>query len=511
MARLQLERVSSLRARLDRLLVLIVVGAGTIRFVGIGSQSMWYDEVVTTRNIAGGIGGLWARVRDVESSPPLYFALATLWTRLFGDGDAALRSLSALAGTATVAIVYLIVRELGQGRGVARLAALLTAVNPFLVWYSQEARPYALFAFFGALSLLCLARALHRGNTRDLLFFGLAAGATIATHYFGVFLVGPELVVLAVARYRSWRGMLLAMLCIGWVLLLVKPLADTQQTNGSQGWVRGWPLGFRESETFRHFIVGFGVSNALLWRVGGLVLLLATAQLVLRASRSERQAAAVMLFIGAALLIAAARVERNFFLDRNVIVAIVPLVIVVAIGLGVKGPRWLAAIATAAVVGVSLVAIVGVQTNSRIQRADWRGVARIVNRSPGDRVVVMNGIWILGTVVLPRYLRDARPLNPDDSVRVQEIDVVSVKKTSRRCDLWYGNSCYFAPLGQPLPAQFSGTFSLQEQTRVQDFRIDRYTSGAPFELQARSLIADPAQLSGALLFYVPARREDHVN
>src|SRR5256714_3005934 len=212
MARLRLEQVWSLRTRLDRLLVLIVVGAGAIRFVGIGSQSMWYDEVATTRDVAGGIGGLWARVRDVESSPPLYFALATLWTRMFGDGDAAIRSLSALAGTATVPIVYLIVRELGQGRGVAQIAALLTAVNPFLVWYSQEARPYALFAFFGAVSLLCLARALHRGSTRDLALFGLAAGATIATHYFGVFLVGPELLVLAVARFRSWRGLLLAML-----------------------------------------------------------------------------------------------------------------------------------------------------------------------------------------------------------------------------------------------------------------------------------------------------------
>src|SRR2546423_548652 len=408
MARLRLEQVWSLRTRLDRLLVLIVVGAGAIRFVGIGSQGMWDAGVATRGDVGGGLVGRGPGGAEAGGSPPVYFALAPLWTRLFGDGDAAIRSLSALAGTATVPIVYLIVRELGQGRGVAQIAALLTAVNPFLVWYSQEARPYALFTFFGAVSLLCLARALHRGSTRDLVLFGLAAGATIATHYFGVFLVGPELLVLAVARFRSWRGLLLAMLFIGWVLLIVKPLADTQQSNGSQGWLRGWPLGFRESEAFRHFIVGFGVSSAVLWRVGGIVVLIAAAQLVLRANRSQRQAAAVMLFIGGALLIAATRVERNFFLDRNVIVALVPLIIVVAIGLGAQGSRWIAALATAAVVAISLVALVGVQTNPKVQRADWRSVAHVVNRAPGDRVVVMNGIWILGTEVLPRYLRRSR-------------------------------------------------------------------------------------------------------
>ena len=59
-----------------------------------------------------------------ESAPPLYYALAWAWTQLTGTGEFGLRSLSALAGVATVPVAYLLGAELrGRRAGIARRGA----------------------------------------------------------------------------------------------------------------------------------------------------------------------------------------------------------------------------------------------------------------------------------------------------------------------------------------------------------------------------------------------------
>ena len=120
-------------------------------------------------------------VRASESNPPLYYVLRVGlgrregfrhrggWTAL---ADGAVRA-------ATVPVAYLVGRELASRRA-GLIAAALVAVNPMLIWYSQEARSYALLVFFGAVSLALLrAGAAHPAGSRDLAFWapGLVARA----------------------------------------------------------------------------------------------------------------------------------------------------------------------------------------------------------------------------------------------------------------------------------------------------------------------------------------------
>src|SRR3954447_9790492 len=95
----------------------IVAGLSTIaaalRFATLGVQSFHHDEIVTVgRILGGGFGQAMEGVRDSESAPPLYYALAWGWTQLTGTGEFGLRSLSALAGVATVPVAYLLAAEL---------------------------------------------------------------------------------------------------------------------------------------------------------------------------------------------------------------------------------------------------------------------------------------------------------------------------------------------------------------------------------------------------------------
>src|SRR5207248_8367161 len=126
-----------------------------------------------------------------ESTPPLYYVLAWSWVRIFGWSEAALRSLSALLGTATVPVAYLVACSFA-GRRVGLLTALLMACSPILVWYSQEARSYSLFVFFSALSLLFFARLVERYRPADLAAWSAVAVLALTSHYFSVFLLLVE-------------------------------------------------------------------------------------------------------------------------------------------------------------------------------------------------------------------------------------------------------------------------------------------------------------------------------
>ena len=131
-----------------------------LRFATLDAQSFWLDELVTVSLLDRGLGDALAEVPRSEATPYAYYVVAWLWGQAFGLGEVGLRSLSALAGTATIPVAY------GAGaalvsRRAGLVAAALVAANPFLVWYSQEARSYALFALVGAATVLAFGHALR--------------------------------------------------------------------------------------------------------------------------------------------------------------------------------------------------------------------------------------------------------------------------------------------------------------------------------------------------------------
>jgi mannosyltransferase len=117
---------------------------------------LWVDEGFTAWAVAQGYGDLWSVVPTFDQHPPLFHLLLKLWTEVFGDSEAALRGLPALAGVATVPLVWLAGRSLGGERDGARVgltAAALFAVAPVQLQYAQEARAYALLTLAAAAAI----------------------------------------------------------------------------------------------------------------------------------------------------------------------------------------------------------------------------------------------------------------------------------------------------------------------------------------------------------------------
>ena len=135
--------------------VLIVLLGLALRLFGIGRESLWFDEAMTVALARAPIADALPHLARQEFHPPLYFWLAWVWMKLVGGADWQARLLSALLGTLSIVAAHVLAGRLFDRR-TADLSALLVAISQVLVYYSQEARPYAasLFAFLCAAVLL---------------------------------------------------------------------------------------------------------------------------------------------------------------------------------------------------------------------------------------------------------------------------------------------------------------------------------------------------------------------
>ncbi len=134
-------------------LAAILLLSALLRFYRLDASSLWSDEGNTWAMLGRSYGEI-AQAAAADIHPPGYYWLIKLWSGGFGTSAWAMRSLSAVAGVLLVLIVERITRLIAPPSGSAfwlpLLAALLAAVNPLLVYYSQEARMYMPLALWGA-------------------------------------------------------------------------------------------------------------------------------------------------------------------------------------------------------------------------------------------------------------------------------------------------------------------------------------------------------------------------
>ena len=171
----------------------IIILALILRFINISAEPFWGDETLSldlVRHYTGNIPGLINYLREIEVHPPLYYLLLAGWTKLFGYGEGAVRSLSLVFGLCTVWLSYYAGLIFFKKKEAGLLSALLVAVLPIQIEFSQEARPYMIFCFFALLAILGLWLYLERREWKYLSVFIFGSIAGIYLHYsFGFILV----------------------------------------------------------------------------------------------------------------------------------------------------------------------------------------------------------------------------------------------------------------------------------------------------------------------------------
>ncbi len=376
--------------------------AAAVRFSTLGLQSYRHDEAVTAgRVLVSSLPQTMHLVWSSESTPPLYYFLAWFWMHPFGVHEAGLRSLSALFGTATVPVAYLVGREL-IGRRAGLVTAAIVAVDPMLVWYSQDARAYALLVLLSAAAFLFFLRARRSGRSRDLAWWAVFSALALATHYFAFFPLAIEAVWL-LATARRVRPVLLAIGGVALAALALAPIAVHQAQGKNNDWIASFGMTGRLRETGISFFVGEAglLKHAL---VPMALFAAAVALLLLRGGTREKRGAAVALAVGGGgilIALAFAAAGQDFVLERNLLPALIPLALVGAAGIAAPRAGWLGIAVGVALVAYLLAFCVYSDFRPALQRDDWRTVSNEIGPPRGPRAIL---VWEQGDEPLAFYI-----------------------------------------------------------------------------------------------------------
>ena len=181
-------------------LAVLVLVTVTVRIPGVFNRAIWYDESITLLETAGNAIPAWsthptpaatqkellagsptfgevaAGLRETDVHPPVYYGLLSIWRRIAGDSIETARIFSVFCSTATVILLYLLLRASGFFRPF--WPTLVYSLSSGAVHYAHEARNYALAMFFllAAYFLAYLATNSEVNSRRQFWILSVAVG-----------------------------------------------------------------------------------------------------------------------------------------------------------------------------------------------------------------------------------------------------------------------------------------------------------------------------------------------
>jgi 4-amino-4-deoxy-L-arabinose transferase-like glycosyltransferase len=504
--------------RVVPLLIIIVLGAA-LRFYGIGHQGIWYDESYTFALVKLPLGVMFGRIPHTESTPPLYYCFVWVWSRIFGSGAAGVRTFSAVCGTATIPVAYATARKLLHGKRAALITAALTAFNPLLIWYSQEARSYELLVLLSACTLLTFAYARERPRPLALALWAFACCCAITTHYYAILVVAPEAAWL-VYEHRYRRLVYAAIGAIAVVGLALLPLIHAQDGNHMNDWIGRSPFGERLAQVIPIFLIGPQTPARTPLKFLAFAVALVTLALLWFASRRrERQGA----FLAAGIAIAGFALSllivpvSDTFLARNLLALWLPAALVIAAGLGVARARLLGVVMTLVLCGIGATATIGVASNYYMQRPNWQRVAELLGPKParGNRVILIfrndGGPPLALYMAHLRYFgaqnknaakRADANLEDASETAVSEIDIISIRDIHHLGGFcWWGSACNLVPSKLSRSYRIRG-FHVASRAHFEQFHILKLVSEQPKTVTRKSIaraVHHPQLLHDSLL------------
>jgi 4-amino-4-deoxy-L-arabinose transferase-like glycosyltransferase len=424
----------------------VAIGAA-LRFATLGLQSFDQDETVTVWLVHLPLGRMLTTIPHTESTPPLYYLLTWAWTRVAGTGAVGIRSFSALIGVATIPVAYAAAAQLSNELA-GRIAALLAALSPALVWYSQEARACALLVLLSAASLLVFGRALEALNADDaartgrsavrgrLAWWAVIASLALMTHYFAAFLIAPQCVWLLVAAWRGRRrDAIVANAAVAAVGLALLPLALRQQASGGTNWIGLVPLSSRLYDVPPQLLLGEGRPFYGYFSVAvGTAAILPLLLLLIRGRGKARSSAILVTLVGLCGVALPTLIDLagpKILIDRNMLGVAAVLLVGCAIGMAQR-PHSLGLAALVVVAALWSWATALVLTNPLMQREDWRNAAIALGPATVPRAIVYGPVTNNPAPVPPLvpfqavYLPSMLTM-PDRGVAVREIDELNVR------------------------------------------------------------------------------------
>ncbi|NUN11686.1 glycosyltransferase family 39 protein [Candidatus Micrarchaeota archaeon] len=158
---------------------------------------------------------------------PLYSFTLSILFRIFGYGELIARLFSIALGIFGIILTFKLAKELFNEEK-AFFAALIVSTNPLYTYLTTRMLSEALFLvlFMGSLIVLLKAK-----NYLHYAFFGVLAGLTFLTRYFGGYLLFVALLYAYFTKKLNWKNYLL--IIIGFIIALSPWMAWSASETGS--------------------------------------------------------------------------------------------------------------------------------------------------------------------------------------------------------------------------------------------------------------------------------------
>ena len=436
----------------------VAIGLGVLVALGlvvrlISSRGLWVDEAISVTQVQQPLGTMLQSLQQTDVHPPLHYLLLWVTVRVAGTSELAVRLPSIIAGTLVIPAVYGLAREL-YDRRTGFVAAILAVPAPFMVWYSQESRMYALFMLLAVLSVWSQVAAVRYGRWTAWFTWSLTTAAFLATQWFAIVPIVVEQVAFLVVLWRRrrargemwafvrrWSAALLAFVVLVLPLLpiLLGELASYHARGSMTAALPSTAGGDVASAGAGLSVYSIGAN--LIWAVTGYhadttmeqiaalwpLLMLGALALLGRRWRGETKFLVALIAVPLAVLFVLGSVKRDLF-ELRYAAGAVPLVTVLAARsiTGLARTRRLLVIGTALCTAVLLLSLADQQLNGANPRLyDFKGALAPIAADPSpDTVLAYEPIYLAD--VLQYYAPDVRaePLNALDPGRPGPIYVL---------------------------------------------------------------------------------------
>lgn len=173
-------------------------------------QSLWLDEainVLATQKFS--LLEMITEYAKADFHPPGYFIILWIWTKLFGIGETVVRIPSVIFGTITIYLIYLLGCKI-HSKTLGLVSALLLAINPLHIYYSQEARMYALATLAVSINILLLIK-LIKGERLNTFFLIISNLFVLSFDYVTYFIFPAQLIFLIIYKQEIIKKWLISL------------------------------------------------------------------------------------------------------------------------------------------------------------------------------------------------------------------------------------------------------------------------------------------------------------
>lgn len=403
-------RFTKLRLPPKPLVYFIILLAFALRIYQLNSQSFWADEAISAYSASVPVPLFFTGLPPDQSAG--YYFLLQNWIRVAGDVDFSIRYMSVFFGTLAVALLFVLGQRLFSMR-IALIGAFLAALNPFAVYYSQEARPYSVVLAFGTAAIYWFVRAYAQPDTRRLwVAHSLTLAGTLYTHYYAFALPLTEGVWLIAERGGRTRAVftrwLASMVGVGILYLPWLPLMRVLIPRSWPGPID--PITFPE-EVWANFLAGATMPPEALPVLFFFAAVLLVIGINVTRTHWQGRFLTTLLILPFVAVLAFLTARGNGLFTKYLTILLPAFILLIAVGFEkLAGLKWpLTIVGLALYSGLAIVSLQNYFFDVHYSRPNWRDAALwIANQEqPGD-VILFDGAD--PTVEFKRYYHG--PLKP---------------------------------------------------------------------------------------------------